>query len=67
MKYMKTFQKMLEINEYGEDKIDKSFFSHLGTDLNRRNVWEYHLFPKGNENFANEHAIAIHWHLGLQL
>ena len=48
------------IKSYSENKIDKSFFSHLETDLeNRRNVWEaIHLFPKGNENFANEHEIT---------
>ena len=48
------------IKSYSEDEIDKSFFSHLETDLeNRRNVWEaIHLFPKGNENFANEHEIT---------
>ena len=48
------------INSHSGGKIDKSFFSHLEIDLeNRRNVWEaIHLFPKGDEDFANEHEIT---------
>lgn len=45
------------ISSYFDDNIDKSVFSKVEIDLiKRRNIWEaIHLFPEGNEEFANEH------------